>query len=153
VLEYSEDLKNRSLIFDKLNDSQIISDAGTFSFGDFDRMETELAFKGNFYEKVKRKSLVIREALDSKRKVACERASSRGRLRDLQIRNTLRKLRKQKQVENADLASLVKLARPKSRRRKLQIRQERPSMSMATKMGKFTRRWDPNTSSKSQRCS
>jgi hypothetical protein len=33
----------------------------TFSFGGFQRMQEELDFKGNFYERVKRKSLVVRE--------------------------------------------------------------------------------------------
>ena len=36
-----------------------------FSFGDFDRMQEELEFTGNFYEKVKRRSLVLRESLQS----------------------------------------------------------------------------------------
>ena len=34
-----------------------------FSFGDFERMQEELDFKGDFYQKVMRKSLVLRESL------------------------------------------------------------------------------------------
>ena len=46
------------------SDQNAIDRAGTFSFGDFNLMKQELDFKGNFYEKVKRNSMMIRESLE-----------------------------------------------------------------------------------------
>ena len=70
VQQFGEDLKESAAIESsskKEGKQEYDSTGSVFSFGDFDRMQEELEFKGNFYEKVKRKSLMLRESLEGSR--------------------------------------------------------------------------------------
>ena len=70
VQQFGEDLKESATYENAVGRAaqhEQDSTGSVFSFGDFDRMQEELNFKGNFYENVKRKSLVLRESLESSR--------------------------------------------------------------------------------------
>ena len=67
IMSYGDDLKEQARKAE--NQGQKSRENGgsvspsVFSFGDFERMQEELDFKGDFYQKVMRKSLVLRESL------------------------------------------------------------------------------------------
>ena len=67
IMSYGDDLKEQARRTG--SQGQQVRDNGgsmspsVFSFGDFERMQEELDFKGDFYQKVMRKSLVLRESL------------------------------------------------------------------------------------------
>jgi len=92
-----------------------------FSFGDFDRMQEELNFKGNFYEKVKRKSLVMRESLESCRLRERTERDPKNKTKDVRMRNLIRRMQRSKEVQNKDIESMVRLGSPNTKRRRRKL--------------------------------